>query len=69
MALSFKCKKIVGWNVNPFITITTKVQGAMHKQMLKALEKKLKVPPRAVKKIMKHITSSSRKMPHIPCPK
>ena len=41
--------QIVGWNGDtPLITITTWVQGAVHKQSLGALEK-LQIPPREVK--------------------
>lgn len=46
--------KIAGWNVDPLITITTAVRGAMHKQALEALQK-LKIPPQGVKKLMEYI--------------
>ena len=52
--------KTLGWNVNPLITVTVEVRGVIHKQSLKALEK-LKLPPREVKKIMKHIHQIGRK--------
>ena len=44
----------MGWNVNPLITVIIDVQGIVHKQSLKALEK-LKNTPKKSEKLMKYI--------------
>ena len=63
--------KIVGWNVNPLITVRTWVRGVVHKQSLEALNK-LKIHPhpflRSQKTHETH-TSNCHKIPHTPRPK
>jgi len=41
-----------GWQVNPLITITTRVRGAIHQQPIEDLEK-LKIPKNDIKTFMK----------------
>jgi hypothetical protein len=42
------------WQVNPFITITTGVRGAIHEQPFKDLGK-LNIPKSKIKILMKHL--------------
>jgi len=60
--------KVARWNVDPLITITIVVRGAMHKQSLEALQK-LKIPLKESKKLIRIHTSNIHKIPHISCPK
>ena len=46
--------RTVGWQVNPLITITTGVRGAIYEQPIKELEK-LKIPKREIETLMKQL--------------
>ena len=46
--------KIVGWQVNPLITIIAGVRGAIHEQTIKKLEK-LKIAKNEIKRLMEHL--------------
>ena len=46
--------RTAGWQVNPLITITTGVRGAIHEQSIKDLEK-LKTPKSEIQTLMKHL--------------
>ena len=46
--------RIAGWQVNPLITITTCVRGAIHKHHTKDIEE-LKIPKNEIKALMKQL--------------
>ena len=46
--------RTTGWKVNPLVTITTGLRGAVHEQPIKELEN-LKIPKREIKILMKQL--------------
>lgn len=52
--------KTIGWQVNPLITITAGLRGAIHEQPIKDIEK-LKIPKNKIKTPMKHLQHISIK--------